>query len=186
MRHSLVFEAVIILWVAMEIVCSFGKRASAAVARDRGSLIIIWVMLIAAMFAAGALSDVDETKIPAAETAFWIGIALVLIGMVIRAVAIVTLGRYFTVNVAIQREHELIERGMYRHLRHPSYLGSLLSFFGVGLAMGNWLSLAVAFLVPFVALSYRMAVEERALIDHFGDRYRDYVRRTKRLIPGVY
>lgn len=186
MRHRLIFEAVVILWVAMEIVCSIGKRASASIARDRGSLIIIWMALIAAMFAAAALSHVDDTKIPAAEAAFWIGIALVLIGVVIRAVAIVTLGRFFTVNVAIQKEHELIERGMYRHLRHPSYLGSLLSFFGVGLAMGNWLSLAIAFLVPFFAISYRMAVEERALINHFGDRYRDYAHRTKRLIPRIY
>jgi protein-S-isoprenylcysteine O-methyltransferase Ste14 len=186
MRHPLIFETVVILWVAMEIVCSFGKRASAAIARDRGSLTIIWVTLIAAMFFAGMLSNVQEAKIPTAEPAFWIGMALVLVGMIIRAVAIVTLGRYFTVNVAIQKEHELIERGMYRHIRHPSYLGSLLSFLGVGLAMGNWLSLAVAFLVPFIAFSYRMAVEERALVDHFGDRYRDYAGRTKRLIPRIY
>ncbi len=52
--------------------------------------------------------------------------------------------------------------------------------------MGNWLSLAVAFVVPFLALSYRVAVEERALIEHFGDAYCQYAARTERLIPGIY
>ena len=87
--------------------------------------------------------------------------------------------------VEIATGHELIERGMYRVIRHPSYTGLLLSFLGLGFAFRNWISLAVVMTVTFLALSYRVRVEEAALIEHFGDRYREYMKRTKRFIPGL-
>jgi protein-S-isoprenylcysteine O-methyltransferase Ste14 len=117
---------------------------------------------------------------------FWVGIALILIGIVIRAAAILTLRRYFTVQVTIQDSHELIDRGLYRFIRHPSYTGALISFIGLGFAFGSWLSLAIIAVAALIGFGYRIRVEEQALIGHFGDRYRDYASRTKRLVPGIY
>jgi protein-S-isoprenylcysteine O-methyltransferase Ste14 len=100
--------------------------------------------------------------------------------------AIWRLGRFFTVNVAIAADHQLIDSGPYRLVRHPSYTGALFAFFGIVLTMGNWLSLLVVMLPVFAVFVYRMNVEERALISGLGDSYRAYITRTKRLIPFVY
>jgi CubicO group peptidase (beta-lactamase class C family) len=74
---------------------------------------------------------------------------------------------------------------LYGIVRHPSYLGSLLTFVGLGLALENWLSILVLVILPAAATFYRISVEEKVLIDHFGSAYTDYMSRTKRLVPGV-
>ena len=57
---------------------------------------------------------------------------------------------------------------------------------GFGMMLSNWMSV-LAFVVPFAsAIMYRIHIEETMLIDHFGDRYRDYIKETKRFIPGVW
>ncbi|MEA2205231.1 MAG: hypothetical protein QOE77_2007 [Blastocatellia bacterium] len=115
-----------------------------------------------------------------------IGLALLLVGIVIRWTAIYTLGKYFTGTVLIKNDHQLIRSGWYKHIRHPSYTGALLAHLGLGLSFSNWLSLTLS-VVPFsVAAFYRMHVEERALKDAFGDAYISYSQITKRLIPKLY
>lgn len=114
------------------------------------------------------------------------GFALIVLGQIIRWIAIRTLGEYFTVDVSIQEGQEIIDRGMYKLIRHPAYAGMLLSFLGLGLAIGNWLSIIIIFFPTFFMFIHRMNLEEEILCEEFGDDYRDYMKRTKRLIPKVY
>jgi protein-S-isoprenylcysteine O-methyltransferase len=115
-----------------------------------------------------------------------VAIALLASGLLIRWWAVATLGRLFTVDVAIHDGHALVESGPYRRLRHPSYTGLLLAFAGVGVAMGSWASL-LALVVPIAgAILYRIRVEEAALRTALGTKYAAYAARTKRLVPGVY
>ena len=115
-----------------------------------------------------------------------LGLALLLVGISIRWAAIYTLGKYFTGTVLIRNDHRLIQSGIYKHLRHPAYTGSLLAHLGLGLSFSNWITLCLS-VVPFiVAAFYRMHIEERALKEEFGEMYLAYSRRTKRLIPRVY
>jgi protein-S-isoprenylcysteine O-methyltransferase len=111
---------------------------------------------------------------------------LTLAGLALRWYAIIYLGRFFTVNVAIAADHQLIDTGPYRRLRHPAYTGALLAFLGLALCAQNWASLAVIVIGTTAAFSYRMQVEEVALTGAFGDRYRQYMQRTWRLVPGLY
>ena len=114
------------------------------------------------------------------------GIVVMAAGLAIRWTAIYTLGRYFTRTVTIKSDHRIIQKGLYKTLRHPAYTGSLLAQFGLGLAFMNWLSFVLIF-VPIVAAAvYRMRVEEDALVRAFGGEYVEYVNNTKRLIPKVY
>ncbi|HSN01332.1 MAG TPA: isoprenylcysteine carboxylmethyltransferase family protein, partial [Rudaea sp.] len=69
---------------------------------------------------------------------------------------------------------------------HPSYLGALIAFLGLGLALGNWFSVIALVLMTVIVYSYRIHEEETALRAALGERYADYCHRTKRLIPGVY
>ena len=114
------------------------------------------------------------------------GIVLMLLGTALRWVAIFTLKRYFTVNVTILENHHIVKKGLYKHLRHPSYTGLLLRYLGLGLSYANWLSLALLFLPLLFSVLYRMRVEEAALLQTFGDEYEEYCRGVKRLIPRVY
>ena len=112
--------------------------------------------------------------------------AVILLGLAVRWTAILTLGRFFTVNVAIQDEHRVVDHGLYRWVRHPSYSGLLISFLGLGLAFGNWLGLALATIPPTAVFLDRIRVEENALLQELGEPYRDYCAKTKRLVPGLY
>jgi protein-S-isoprenylcysteine O-methyltransferase Ste14 len=182
--RGLILLIVSSIWVSSEIALGIARRAGARSSGDRGSLMVIWIVIAAAVFGGSALKNVTATRMP--PSFFWIGIALIVAGVVVRWIAILTLRRYFTVNVVIQEGHELIDRGIYAIVRHPSYSGAILSFIGLGFAFQNWLSLALILVAVLLGFSYRIRVEEQVLIAHFGDRYGDYARRTKRLIPGIF
>ena len=107
-------------------------------------------------------------------------------GVVLRIWAVRTLGSLFRTVVVIQDKHELIIAGPYRLLRHPSYAGSLLTLAGIGLALGNWLSLLVAVLGALIGFTRRIPVEEAALQAHFGGDYTAYAHRTWRLVPLIW
>jgi len=173
------------IWGCSELVVMVLKHArSSDSRRDRGSIAVLWVTITIASIAGSMVRRYLRT--PIGEGSLWIGLALVVIGFIVRAIAIATLWRYFTYAVSIREEHELVDRGLYRFIRHPSYTGILLAFIGLGFVRGNWLSMLIIAAGAFAGFSYRIAVEESALTEHFGDRYRDYMRRTKRLIPGIY
>ena len=106
-------------------------------------------------------------------------------GLVVRLTAIRTLGKQFTVYVAIVEDHKIIDKGLYAVIRHPSYSGNLLTFLGLGLAFENWISLIILVALPMASTLYRISVEEHALLDHFGAAYEKYGQRTKGLVPGI-
>ncbi len=113
------------------------------------------------------------------------GFALYAAGAVLRVAAIVALGRRFSGLVAIQRDHRLETTGLYRFIRHPSYLGAIVAMVGWMLAFR---SLLVVVLVPVLVwiVIARIEAEERLLASQFGDPYAAYRRRTWRPVPFVY
>jgi protein-S-isoprenylcysteine O-methyltransferase Ste14 len=80
----------------------------------------------------------------------------------------------------------VVDTGPYRLIRHPSYSGSLLTFAGLGLAMGNWVSIVLLLLGAGVGFAYRVHVEEQALCTDLGQPYRDYMQRTRRFVPYIW
>jgi protein-S-isoprenylcysteine O-methyltransferase Ste14 len=116
----------------------------------------------------------------------WFGVALFAAGGVLRLWPVFVLGRRFSGLVAIQPGHALVTEGVYGIVRHPSYLGLLVSALGWALAFrsGLGVALAVLNLVPLLA---RIRAEERLLHDQFGAAYDAYRRRSPwRLLPGIY
>lgn len=178
-----------ILYFGSEFLLGMVRRAKggASSPADRGSTWVLWLVIMPSMY----LGFYCQFAVPQANFGFlpWInvvGIAIVIAGLIIRWYSIIYLGRFFTVNVAIAADHQLIDTGPYRHVRHPSYTGALMAFWGLALCTQNWLSLALIVLGPTAAFLYRMHVEEIALSAAFGERYRAYMQRTVRLIPKVY
>jgi protein-S-isoprenylcysteine O-methyltransferase Ste14 len=115
-----------------------------------------------------------------------VGFVVFAAGIWLRTVAVITLGRFFTYAVKVADDQPVIESGPYRLIRHPSYTGLLMASLGVGIALDNWVSIAACLLPPLVGFTLRLLAEERTLADQLGAPYRDYMRRTKRLVPGVW
>jgi len=112
-------------------------------------------------------------------------VALFGAGGALRLWPVFVLGDRFSGLVAIQPGHRLVTSGVYGVIRHPSYLGLLISSLGWGLAFRSWIGvLLAALLVP--PLLARINAEERLLRSQFGDEYDAYRARTSRLIPGLY
>src|SRR5205085_5207086 len=114
---------------------------------------------------------------------FWIGTVLLIAGSALRRHCFHVLGKFFTGAVMVQSDHAVVDRGAYRWVRHPSYTGGMMMFLGIGVAAGNWVSVAVLTLIPIAVYTYRVRVEERALLATLGDSYRAYMQTRKRFVP---
>lgn len=154
--------------------------------KDKSTLNLLWIAIPLSVLTSVTASYTTRFLITDEVWIYYLGLAFVLIGIVLRFIIIRSLGKYFTVDVTIREDHQIKKEGFYRYLRHPSYAFSLLTSLGLGLYLNNWLSLFLAFAIPFVAFSYRINVEEKALIEQFGEEYLEYKRKTKKLIPFVY
>ena len=182
------FTTLSALLLASEIALAVARRSkSQAKGKDRLTLPLLWTVIGLSIFAGLFLRvALPQGRLPHPQIVYVIGLSLFLLGLIIRWIAIIHLGRFFTVNVAIADDHELITTGPYRYVRHPSYTGTLLIFLGFGLCTLNIFSLAAIFLPITAAFLWRMHVEEAALKQAFGDRYQTYATTTSRLIPLVF
>jgi protein-S-isoprenylcysteine O-methyltransferase len=184
------FAALILIWALSEFWLGWKRRSEErSRSRDRGTLRLLLVTVYVCIGLAVWLSYRPEGHIGNAgirQPLFWAGLLLMAAGFALRFWAIRVLARFFTIDVNIQPGHELIRRGPYRLLRHPSYTGSLMTFLGFGLALGNVWSLLVVMAPVTVAFLWRMRIEEHVLAEAFPAQYPEYARQTKRLIPFVW
>ncbi|HZE72212.1 MAG TPA: isoprenylcysteine carboxylmethyltransferase family protein [Pyrinomonadaceae bacterium] len=154
---------------------------------DRSSLLIFDVSGVLSVPVGMIVSFTDVGRIHTASALIsLIGIVMMLLGTALRWAAILTLRNYFTVNVTILENHQIVRRGLYRYLRHPSYAGLLLRYFGFGLGLGNWLSVIFISVPLLGAVVYRIHIEEKALRQSFGQQYEKYAQDTWRLVPKIY
>jgi protein-S-isoprenylcysteine O-methyltransferase len=184
-----VASALGLIYVLSEFGLAVKKRAKVAETGDgdRGSLRLLWIVIVASVTLSFNLAyRLPAAGMGAAPALRSLGIVIFVAGLSIRWYAIVHLGRFFTVNVAIAADHRLIDTGPYRFVRHPSYTGALMAFVGLALCLANWASLVMMVVPVFLVFLRRMQVEEGALLAALGNQYRDYMNRTKRLIPAVY
>jgi protein-S-isoprenylcysteine O-methyltransferase Ste14 len=112
----------------------------------------------------------------------WLGIALVAISCLLVVWTFQNLGKNLTDTVVTRTDHTLVISGPYRYVRHPFYVAIALQMLGGGLATANWFIL-LAGIIPFAFLVARTPIEERKLIDRFGVKYQDYMRRVGRFVP---
>ncbi len=96
------------------------------------------------------------------------------------------LGASFTGAVIVTPDQMVVDRGAYHYVRHPSYTAGAILFFGIALALGNWISMVVVMGAVAVVYAYRVGVEERALATTIGEPYRRYMSRTKRFVPFLF
>ena len=150
-----IFYITYILWVLSEIFLNRFLRSGKQDRKsaDRKTELYLWLTIVLTITIANfVMFSYPFPIFPRAGFAIT-GLIVIITGMLIRFLAIKQLGRFFTVDVTIRKDHELMQSGFYKYVRHPSYTGSLLSFLGFGLSLNNWLGLAIV-LFPFFSHSY--------------------------------
>jgi protein-S-isoprenylcysteine O-methyltransferase Ste14 len=181
---ALLFTLLFGLWAVMEGINHLvgkGARLGEGRPEDGGSY---WLLIMAVFLAFGLAFS--GRAVGAGWLPEWVrygGLGLMAAGIALRQWAVYTLGRHFSVVVAIEKDHRLIQTGPYRWLRHPAYTGGLLAVIGLHLVMGNGWTLLLAMAVLLPAFVYRLQVEEQALLAHFGESYQAYQQRTWGLLP---
>jgi protein-S-isoprenylcysteine O-methyltransferase Ste14 len=93
--------------------------------------------------------------------------------------------KYASKGLVIHKDHELITAGPYRFVRHPMYVGAIIMFFSIPIALGSFIAFIVSFLLPFF-LIFRIRIEEEMLVNHLPG-YKEYMDKVKySLIPFLY
>jgi protein-S-isoprenylcysteine O-methyltransferase Ste14 len=185
MNSSVIIWAV---WLLSEIALTLFLRSGSNDRKglDKSSMALIWIIVGIAV-TIGVLSAIF-IRLPISDSSLVIysGLIIMILGLLIRWIAIWALGRFFTTDVTIRSDHQLMKSGLYKYVRHPSYTGILLTFAGFGLSLNNWVSLALICILVTGAIIYRIIIEEKALLEAFGAEYEQYMKMSWRLFPWIY
>jgi protein-S-isoprenylcysteine O-methyltransferase Ste14 len=186
---SLIWTILFYSWTASEVglVIFTRTRRGAGKLSDRGSIVVLWATIVASITAMDFIRNSFPAPIfPGTHWPRYAAFALMIAGLILRWTAILSLGKAFSVNVAIRTTQTLYQSGLYRFVRHPSYSGMVVCFVAIALAGRNWYSAAELLVATTAAILYRIHVEEAALLEGFGAQYAAYRTHTWRLIPGIY
>jgi len=177
-----------ILYGLFEIFMSRRQKDQREVSRsgDKGSIWLISISISVGYWLSFIMASTKFGRIYHWNTFFIIGAVLVIIGLIIRIKSILTLKQQFTYTVTKIENHELIETGLYKKIRHPGYLGQLIIFLGISTCLSNWLSVLLMIIPVLLGYLNRIKVEEKFMVKQMGQKYIDYQTRTKKLIPMIY
>ena len=153
---------------------------------DKLSIWILFIFIGIGYFLSFRIGFTTIGRIYHWDSFFAMGMILAIFGLMIRIISILTLKQHFTYTVTKIDNHELIDTGLYKNIRHPGYLGQLIIFFGISITLSNWISMILMMLPVIIGYLNRIRVEEKFLIEQMGQKYLDYQKETKRLIPMIY
>lgn len=184
--YLIFFIIVILIWLLTEIIGGIiipnRRRGGGKVEQRKKGLNIVVVLGWDAIIISSILLSVFRVAV-LPDWAYFLGIALMLIGVAVRQWAIAVLGQYFTHVMGVQKDQTVVQTGPYCLIRHPSYTGILLIQVGFALVFQSWIAAIVAAISFGLVYGYRMLTEEKFLVKELGDKYMEYMKRTKRIIP---
>lgn len=176
----------LLFWVILEyrIFIIQGKRPK----RNDKKLIVKFAIMTftfaitAAIFMSiSEIGDIKEYQ----QFFYWLGIFIMLIGVVLRQYSMHILGNYYAATLQLQEAPKLILKGPFSLLRHPCYAGFMYALWGIGLALLNWILLICIVAFSLTIFLIQINVEEKNLKTFFGSDYVDYQKRTKKIIPFI-
>lgn len=175
------------IWLGVELWISLREWGETDTAQDRHTK-KVFAFCAAAAICVGLLGP----RPPAYTVHYSRGLMLFLgsvtmfLGISLRVFSVLALGKYFRTTVMIQKGQTIVQTGPYKYIRHPSYLGTLITVFGFGLVVDNWFTICAMLAVMFYGIAQRITVEEEVMERGFGKAYTDYKKKTKKLIPRIY
>jgi len=166
------------------------RRTPVATRRDRRRDMVLMVISASGLGVVPALYVATRwfafADYPFHPLQAWLGVAVLMAAHALFYRTHRDLGRAWSVTLAIRAQHRLVTHGVYARLRHPMYAAFWLWAASQALLLPNWIA-GFSGLVGFGTLFFgRVGLEERMMLETFGAEYRDYMARTKRVVPGVY
>jgi protein-S-isoprenylcysteine O-methyltransferase Ste14 len=157
--------------------------------KDKGTLTLIYFAKflpnILAILIYYFFSDTHYLSLLPSNLSAASGVLLFLIGFLIRQIAIIQLGKFYTYRVSITDDHQLIDTGLYAYMRHPAYTGTFLELTGAAL-LYNHLIFSWFLSIPYlIVVLKRIKQEEKALIEEFGPKYQEYMKRSGMFLPKL-
>lgn len=144
-----------------------------------------WIAYVAWLIVAPAsavLWDRWPLGHPVSDVLGWSAIPLLAVAFWLFWYSHSTIGHYWSMQVRLKAEHQLVTRGPYRYIRHPLYTALFLGYLGTLLAQQSWMLLA--WFPVFVASYLLFATEEESVMEEaFGETYRAYRQRTGMFLP---
>ncbi len=182
----LIFILAVVLALSLEAFVVIFRRGVGARLDEKRSRLVMLLSSNIGIFA-GFLWPAARDAFFAPFDAFrYLGVAVLLIGSILRALVVLRMGRHFSIDPGVQPGQVLITDGIFRFIRHPAYAGSFLAYLGVAFSMGHPLTTTLMATIPNLGILYRIWVEERILDAVFGQEFRHYCLRSKRIIPFLF
>lgn len=177
------FWGLVFFWWAMDFYLLIFKRNHEQKVAERKSKFIVTLLIFIGLLLAIVPEDFRATwRHREFGLAQIIGSFILLVGIIIRLLSVLTLGKHFARDIGVHREKELITSGLYARIRHPGYTGEIISFLGVGVVFWHFPASLFVTLLPLVAFLYRAIVEEKVMLEEFGQEYEEYRKRTRMFI----
>jgi protein-S-isoprenylcysteine O-methyltransferase len=186
MSGQILFLAAVGAWAVMEIYLHAFRRSRVPGSGERLSKFVMLAVfavagfgarLVTADFAAGFRRPFTPVR--------WAGALLVLASVALRIASVVKLGPAYSVDLGVAPGQRLVTTGLYRFIRHPGYLSLIVAFAGVALAFWHPVATPLCLVLPPAVIAWRIRLEEGFLERAYGEEYRSWARRTKRLVPFV-
>jgi protein-S-isoprenylcysteine O-methyltransferase Ste14 len=189
MTEIYIFRIIIVAWMVSEIIIWLVTSAGHGSTRknlltDRGSVLVVIAGFCLSIYVAFFMRESGSFVFP--RIFYWVGTVLMVLGIVLRCFSVWTLKSSFTLSVMVKSGQSLVQSGPYRYLRHPAYTGSIMTLTGFAFVLGSAFAPLVVLAICIFCYRYRIMVEERVLLEKFGGEYRDYCKRTWRIIPFIW
>jgi protein-S-isoprenylcysteine O-methyltransferase Ste14 len=180
------YYGVTALWLLEFIL--FPSKFKASAYSEKRSFLLVMAAIIISILSTVLLVRVNWfiLPVPFLTISSYLGLFLYTTGVVFRYVGTLTLGKYFTRDVEVSHDHELISTGLYKYLRHPLYLGLFLLGIGTSLVFGNYLTIITSILLMGGTLNHRMDLEEKAMEKIIGEKYVEWKKQRYRFFPYIY
>ncbi len=165
----------------------FWKGNGEAIQEDVGDL-SFWAIL-PGMLVSFFASPIEHMYLEWLPRVSWLqafGLIMVLAGVALLVWARLFIKGMYSGHVEVVFDHRLISSGPYHYVRHPAYAGFLLMALGIAVGYGSLIGMIAIPLLLLPGLAYRIQTEEKLLQDHFGEEFRTYARRVRKLIPGIW
>jgi len=187
----IIADVILLTFFVIEIFARDSKEAKKVTktAFEKGSTDIAGLVIVISSLTVIIAPLLDYFNLPPFSfglSAVVIGPILAVTGVIVRTVGMLTLGRFYTRALQKTEDHMLVTDGIYGYLRHPGYAGTIFIFLGASLTTGNILSFVLVTLLILFVYFYRIHVEEKMLVEIFGEQYIVYKKRSKRIIPFIY
>ncbi len=162
------------------------RKNNAITIKDKGSLWLLYGLITLGYALSFSIGATKTGRMYPWNAFFAIGMALIVVGFIIRIHSMLTLKQYFTYSVAKVEDHKIIATGLYKFIRHPGYLGQLMIFLGISISVSNWFSILLMMMPILIGYLYRMRIEEKFMSEQLGEDYFIYQEHTKKIIPLLY